>query len=125
MSRRVILFSGILACALVFLGAARASIHSPSQNQDKPGDDKAALIAQGKARYLHYKCDECHGPNGEGTGDAPDLIGTQLSPEEISKFLEKPSPDAEMKGMPSIPADNPDHQPIVAFIVSIKRSSSK
>jgi mono/diheme cytochrome c family protein len=80
-----------------------------------------SLVAQGKARYLYYKCDECHGPNGEGGGDGPDLFGTHLDAAEISKFLEKPSPDAYMKGMPDIPATNPDHQALVAFVLSLKR----
>jgi mono/diheme cytochrome c family protein len=65
-----------------------------------------SLVAKGKTRYADYKCDECHGANGEGGGDGPDLIGTRLNADEISKFLEKPSPDAYMKGMPNIPAES-------------------
>jgi cytochrome c553 len=79
-----------------------------------------SLVAQGKARYLYYKCDECHGANGEGGGDGPELTTTLLDAAEISKFLEKPSPDAYMKGMPDIPATNPDHQALVAFVLSLK-----
>src|SRR4029077_18306649 len=33
---------------------------------------------------------------------------------------EKPSPDAYMKGMPNIPTDNPDHQALVAYVLSLK-----
>lgn len=82
-----------------------------------------SLIAKGRERYLAYKCGECHGANGEGGGDGPDLIGTRLNAEEISKFLEKPSPDAYMKGMPNIPANHPDHQALVAYVLSLKRPS--
>ena len=81
----------------------------------------ASLVAKGKTRYLEYKCDECHGANGEGGGEGPDLIGTRLNADEISKFLEKPSPDAYMKGMPNIPTDSPDHQALVAYVLSLKR----
>jgi mono/diheme cytochrome c family protein len=87
----------------------------PSTAPDK------SLIAQGRTRYLSYKCDECHGPNGEGGGDGPDLIGTRLNAAQISKFLDKPSPDADMKGMPSIPTDNPDNRALVAYVLSLKR----
>jgi mono/diheme cytochrome c family protein len=101
-------------------GTARtqATPNSPSTVPDK------SLIAQGRARYLSYKCDECHGPNGQGGGDGPDLTATLLSPAEISKFLEKPSPDADMKGMPNIPTDNPDHQALVAYVLSLKRQAN-
>jgi mono/diheme cytochrome c family protein len=81
----------------------------------------ASLVAKGKTRYLDYKCDECHGANGEGGGDGPDLVGTQLNAEQVSKFLEKPSPDAYMKGMPNIPTNSPDNQALVAYVLSLKR----
>jgi mono/diheme cytochrome c family protein len=84
-----------------------------------------ALIAAGKARFASYKCYECHGPNGEGTDDGPDLVGTLLTADEISAFLQKPSADADAKGMPKIPADSPDLRPLVAFVVSLKRPQPK
>jgi len=80
-----------------------------------------SLVAQGRERYLSYKCDECHGANGEGGGDGPDLINTNMNATEISKFLEKPSPDAYMKGMPNIPTDLPDNQALVAYVLNLKR----
>jgi mono/diheme cytochrome c family protein len=80
-----------------------------------------SLVAQGRARFVSYKCGECHGENGEGGGDGPDLTTTLLDADQISKFLEKPSPDAYMKGMPDIPASNPDNQALVAYILSLKR----
>jgi cytochrome c553 len=82
-----------------------------------------SLVAQGKARFNAYKCYECHGANGEGTDDAPDLVGTHLTAEQIAKFLNKPSADATNKGMPDIPANSPDLQPLVAYVVSLKRSA--
>ncbi len=111
-----------LAVAFPLLGAAshgtartQAAPNSPSTAPDK------SLIAHGRSRYLSYKCDECHGPNGEGGGDGPDLTGTHLDAAGISKFLEKPSPDAYMKGMPTIPKDNPDHEALVAYVLSLKK----
>jgi mono/diheme cytochrome c family protein len=101
-------------------GSARVQTNpsSPSTAPDK------SLIAQGRDRYLSYKCDECHGPNGEGGGDGPDLIGTHLDATGISKFLEKPTPDASMKGMPTIPKNNPDHEALVAYVLSLKRPAN-
>lgn len=80
-----------------------------------------SLVAKGKTRYADYKCDECHGANGEGGEEGPDLISTRLNADEISKFLEKPSPDAYMKGMPNIPSNHPDNQVLVAYVMSLKR----
>jgi mono/diheme cytochrome c family protein len=112
----------LLAIAFPLLSAAsdgtlrvQATPSSPSTAPDK------SLIAQGRASYLSYKCGECHGPNGEGGGDGPDLTATHMTATEISKFLEKPSPDADMKGMPNIPKDNPDHQALVAYVLSLKK----
>lgn len=81
---------------------------------------QSALIAQGKARFKAYQCTDCHGDNGEGTPDAPDLTHARLTAEQVSKFLQKPSVDAINKGMPDIPADNPDHQPLVAYVMSLR-----
>jgi cytochrome c553 len=84
------------------------------------GGQPNALIAQGKARFSAYQCYDCHGENGEGTPDAPDLTHSKLTAEQVSKFLTKPSADALNKGMPDIPADNPDHQPLVAYVMSLR-----
>jgi mono/diheme cytochrome c family protein len=67
-------------------------------------------------------CNGCHGDNGEGTDDAPDLIGTRLTGDQISSFLQKPDAEASAKGMPNIPATSPDLQALVAYVLSIKRS---
>ncbi len=60
--------------------------------------------------------------NGEGTDQAPDLIGTRLDGMGIAKFLNKPSADAKAKGMPDIPPDSPDLQPLVAYVLSLKHA---
>ena len=79
-----------------------------------------ALVAQGKKRFQAYKCYDCHGQNGEGTDDAPDLTHSKLTAEQVSKFLVKPSADAQNKGMPDIPLDSPDHKPLVAYVMSLR-----
>jgi mono/diheme cytochrome c family protein len=79
-----------------------------------------ALVALGKKRFQAYKCYDCHGQNGEGTEDAPDLTHSKLTAEQVSKFLVKPSADAQNKGMPDIPLDSPDHKPLVAFVMSLR-----
>jgi cytochrome c553 len=80
----------------------------------------AELLAAGKARFTAYGCIDCHGMNGEGTDQAPDLIGTHLDGAGIAKFLNKPSADAQAKGMPTVPPDSPDLQPLVAYVLSLK-----
>jgi mono/diheme cytochrome c family protein len=98
-----------------------ARIKFASQASTAP--DKS-LIAQGRTHYVDYQCGECHGENGEGGSDGPDLVSTQMNAAEISKFLEKPSPDAYMKGMPNIPTNSPDHQALVAYVLSLKRPAN-
>src|ERR1700730_9956636 len=81
------------------------------------------LVATGKARFNAYKCDDCHGANGEGTDDAPNLTGTHLDAAGIAKFLQKPSADAQAKGMPDVPATSADLQPLVAYVLSLKTAA--
>lgn len=94
--------------------ASPASASAPTSAADP------SLIANGKARFNAYGCIDCHGMNGEGTDQAPDLIGTRLDGMGIAKFLNKPSADAKAKGMPDIPPDSPDLQPLVAYVLSLK-----
>lgn len=84
------------------------------------GDGKGDLVAQGQARFKAYQCFDCHGDNGEGTPDAPDLTHSKLTAEQISKFLQKPSADAVNKGMPDVPTSNPDNQALVAYVMSLR-----
>lgn len=85
-----------------------------------PAGDDSALVAKGKERFQAYKCYDCHGEDGEGTPDAPDLTHSKLTAEQVSKFLQKPSVDAQNKGMPDVPADSPDHKPLVAYVMSLR-----
>ena len=84
------------------------------------GKQEDPQVAQGKRRFQAYKCYDCHGQNGEGTEDAPDLTHSKLTAEQVSKFLVKPSADAQNKGMPDIPLDSPDHKPLVAYVMSLR-----
>ena len=117
-----------------FLGAVwalagqtkRSKPAPPKSAKPAPADDDKELVEKGKALFLKtYSCNECHGDQGEGTNDGPDLIGTLLSAEEISKLLQKPSADAKAKGMPDFAPDSPDLKPLVAFVVSIKKPAAK
>jgi cytochrome c553 len=83
--------------------------------------DAAPLIQQGKDLFTTYGCVDCHGANGEGTEDAPNLTEATLTADQIAKFLNKPSPDAQNKGMPNVPPTSPDLQPLVAYVMSIRR----
>jgi mono/diheme cytochrome c family protein len=92
--------------------ASAAKVASPAK-QDP-------LVAQGKSRFQAYKCYDCHGKNGEGTDDAPNLTHSKLTAEQVSKILQKPSVDAQNKGMPDISVDSPDHKPLVAYVMSLR-----
>jgi metallo-beta-lactamase class B len=102
------------APAVASPAGAPAAAGAPAGNND-------ALVAQGKARFKAYMCFDCHGDNGEGTADAPDLIHTRLDADQISKFLQKPSVDAKNKGMPDFAADSPDLKPLIAYVLSLKQ----
>ena len=106
-----------LGCVLALVSAAIVFAQSPKTSGDAKQDD---LAAQGKKRFQAYKCYDCHGQNGEGTDDAPDLTHSKLTEEQVSKFLVKPSADAQNKGMPDIPLDSPDHKPLVAYVMSLR-----
>lgn len=119
------LIAGLLISATpVVSGYLHSSGNSLNIFAKAAPDDKedAALVAKGKERYKAYKCADCHGENGQGApdGDAPDLTHSKRTAEQISKFLQKPSGDAAAKGMPDIPVDNPDHAPLVAYVMSIR-----
>ena len=115
---------GMVGCGLVTLAGLVFSLHAQGPAAGgvnrSTGDKQNALVAQGKARFQAYKCYDCHGQNGEGTDDAPNLTHSKLTAEQVSKFLQKPSVDAQNKGMPDVPADSPDHKPLVAYVMSLR-----
>jgi mono/diheme cytochrome c family protein len=118
-----VLFGMILGLVAVPFAFGRIKMPSTTLAAQGGGQaDQAALVAQGKKRFDAYKCYDCHGMNGEGTpdGEGPDLTHSRKTAEEISKFLAKPSGDAVNKGMPDIPVDNPDHAPLVAYVMSLR-----
>lgn len=123
--RKLALFEYVFAAAALAPSlhaqgsAAHAKPASPSA-----GGQQNALVAQGKARFSAYKCYDCHGQNGEGTSDAPDLTHSKLTAEQVSKFLQKPSVDAQNKGMPDVPTDSPDHKPLVAYVMSLRATGA-
>ena len=108
--------------------APAATSAPPAKPPDAAPANAAAtpnpLAEQGKERFQAYKCYDCHGANGEGTNDGPDLTGTRRNAEQIAAFLEHPSPDARSAGMPTIPATSADLQPLVAFVLSLKRAAT-
>ena len=92
--------------------------HAISSDAGASGDSP---VARGKSLYASYGCIDCHGMNGEGTEIVPDLTDTKLSPTDISAFIQKPSPDARGAGMPSVAASSHDLQPLVAYVLSLKK----
>jgi mono/diheme cytochrome c family protein len=104
--------------ALLAVSVSFGRIVSTATAAQDGGQD--ALVAQGKSRFQAYACYDCHGNNGEGTADGPDLTHSKLTAEQVSRFLQKPSADAANKGMPDVPVDNPDHAPLVAYVMSIR-----
>jgi YVTN family beta-propeller protein len=116
---RVLVYGSGGAPASASTGAAAAPAASSAAGAT---ESEAALVARGKARFGAYRCFDCHGMNGEGTDDAPDLIGTHLNGNEIAKFLQKPSADATAKGMPDVPMTSADSKALVAYVLSLKRA---
>jgi cytochrome c553 len=116
---------GMVGCGLVTVAGLVFGLHAQGPaaggvNRSTAGDKQSAMAAQGKARFQAYKCYDCHGQKGEGTDDAPNLTHSKLTAEQVSKFLQKPSVDAQNKGMPDVPAESPDHQPLVAYVMSLR-----
>jgi cytochrome c553 len=101
-------------------GASKPAASTPKAGGSSAGGQQSDLVAKGKERFQAYKCYDCHGEKGEGTPDAPDLTHSKRTAEQVSKFLQKPSVDAENKGMPDVPADSPDHKPLVAYVMSLR-----
>ena len=122
MAQSLMRISSAVALAMMLLCfVGSAPLTAGSRAAAAPADDKE-LAEKGKALYDNkYKCSDCHGMNGEGTPDAPDLIGTRLDADGISAFLQHPSADATNKGMPSFAKDSPDLTPLVAYVLSIKK----
>jgi len=119
--RKITLLGSVLVAAfLAPTSHGQQSAAGAKPGVSATGDQQKALVAQGKARFSAYKCYDCHGEHGEGTADAPDLTHSKLTAEQVSKFLQKPSVDAENKGMPDIPVDSQDHKPIVAYVMSLR-----
>jgi|SRR5690349_22549725 len=121
---------GLVACTLpaltvlIFASGLQGQAPNPKPANPPAAADQKALVAQGKARFQAYKCYDCHGQNGEGTADAPNLTHSKLTAEQVSKFLQKPSVDADNKGMPDVPTDSPDHKPLVAYVMSLRAGGS-
>src|SRR5690242_17115377 len=119
--RKLALLECVLAAAVLVPSLhAQQSAATPKPGASATGNQQKALVAQGKGRFDAYKCYDCHGENGEGTADAPDLTHSKLTAEQVSKFLQKPSVDAQNKGMPDVPVDSPDHKPLVAYVMSLR-----
>lgn len=119
---KVLRQAAIATLAIGLAGFVNCSVHRVPKPAALPGTPAPEdLIAQGQARFLAYKCHDCHGTRGEGTDDAPDLTGTRLDAGAIALFLQKPSAHARSVGMPAISAGSPDIQPLVAFVLSLKR----
>ena len=103
--------------------ATSAAAATPASGGATGGGNTASesgSLAQ-QSKFNSYGCDQCHGANGEGTDDAPDLISTKKNADQISAFLQKPDSDARLKGMPNIEASSPDLQPLIAYVLSLKQ----
>jgi cytochrome c len=90
-------------------------------------NDPGSQIAQG-ARVFTKKCAECHGTNGQGTKDAPQLVGAGALPREprpgqernVSFFTAQDVANFVLKNMPPFPDERAlipesDHWAVVAF----------
>jgi quinol---cytochrome-c reductase cytochrome c subunit len=75
MSRRVVvaLFAGALAALLLLIGLHSAGA-TARQGGGDPETQDAGAVERGRRLYLQG-CASCHGPEGEGTDQGPDLRG--------------------------------------------------
>lgn len=118
------LFISLAIAVSLLIATSVVKAHMQNLLGSQPPAPDKSLISQGKTRYADYKCGDCHGANGEGGPDGPALTTTYIDAGQISRFLERPSPDAYMKGMPNIPAAHPDNKALVAYVVSLKQPST-
>jgi mono/diheme cytochrome c family protein len=123
--RRKPIPAGVIAGALCIFALACAMQLWSNDSAPRAGQDNKELIAKGKKLFDDYRCFDCHGMKGEGADDGPDLTASHLTAAEVSKFLERPSADADARGMPSVPTTSPDHEPLVAFVMSLRKPPPK
>jgi ubiquinol-cytochrome c reductase cytochrome c subunit len=121
MSRRVVvaLFAGILAALLLVIGLHSAGATAPRGGQD-PGTEDPAAVERGRRLYL-LGCASCHGSNGQGTDQGPDLRGVgaaaahfQLSTGRMPDT--QPDQQAVSKRSPYTRAEIDD---LVAYVASL------
>jgi mono/diheme cytochrome c family protein len=115
----------VIAAGLCIFALACAMQLWSNESVPEAGQDNKELIAKGKRLFDDYRCFDCHGMKGEGADDGPDLTASRLSAAEVSKFLERPSADADARGMPAVPRTSPDHEPLVAFVMSLRKLPPK
>jgi mono/diheme cytochrome c family protein len=127
LSRLKISLPGLIGAGISMIALLCAMQVWPSDSAPRvlQEDKDKELVAKGRKAFDEYRCFDCHGPKGEGTDEGPDLTVSKLTAEQVSKTLQKPSADADAKGMPAIPADSPDLQPLVAFVMSLRKPPAK
>jgi len=76
----------------------------------------------GKAVFLDNSCDQCHGENGEGTDNAPKLLGVadKLGPDTLVSRLLHPTKKADDAGMDPVDVFDSEFTELVTFLKSLK-----
>jgi mono/diheme cytochrome c family protein len=123
--RRISMRAGVIAAGLCIFALTYAMQLWSNESVPRSNQDNKELVAKGKKLFDDYRCFDCHGVKGEGADDGPDLTASHLTAAEVSKFLERPSADADARGMPAVPKTSSDHEPLVAFVMSLRKPSPK
>lgn len=80
------------------------------------------LIAKGTAIFAEQPCGGCHGDRGEGTTEAPALIGIgqKYSSNQLAFLLHHRTPQMIKGGMPPVDLNQADTDALVAYLRSLK-----
>ena len=97
----------------------RASAAQPPRHASWPRTRCSHRHRQSPLQRLRLRRLPRHERRRNGPGSGPDRHAPGRK--QIAKFLNKPSADAKAKGMPDIPPTSPDLQPLVAYVLSLKK----
>ena len=80
MSRNLFVFATFVSTSLLACGGGKGASSEPAAGGGAPASgDLTAQIDHGKAEYTEH-CSKCHGAGGEGTADAPAVVGAGALP---------------------------------------------
>jgi mono/diheme cytochrome c family protein len=111
---------GIALIAGCLVLAGLAALTAPG---DTPvaAQERDALIARGKARFVEMGCHGCHTIAGMGTPIAPDLSRTGLKYREadLARWLKDPAAQETTRHMPALGLGDGEARELAAYLASV------